>query len=841
MTQTRLTTLAALLMAALLLAGCGGGGGGGGEPTVTQTVHDELQAELDAALANLTKEREAKAAAEEARAAADAARMAADEARATAETERDTAEAAKATAEAAQTAAETARQAAADAQATAEAERDTAQAAETAAKAAEMTAKAAQATAVADRDTAKAAETAAKAAEMVAKAVQAEAKAAETAALAAKATAEAEALAAKAARDTAETDRDRALAAKAAVEADRDEKRDAATAAQVELINVKAARDSAQAKVTELTGDLEDANVEVTRLTGELETANDNVDDLTDRIGTADDADSLTGMLDAANDKVERLTGEVTTAQGEVADLKARVGTTSDASSLTGMLEDAKVEVTRIQGLLDTANAEVTRLTNQIGTASDADSLQGMLEAEKQKVSRLENQARILNDTITGLRSQLADARADVTDAEREAEQAKREADQRVAEVKTQADASTRVGPLLMALEVDALPPGNDQVPRPSYKRGGKLKFEPTGGYTRGSNAPSISGWTSYSFSDLRGALGTDTFYLYTNIKTAGTKAFWKLYGPSIDSVAGDDVKAKPDSFGSNRSLYRNNAGAPEAKNDASHGGTYDGVRGTFKCANSCNMDADTGGVITISAGWSFKPTGRPTSGVNLGHDSEYLYFGIWAFAPKEAGSSTVSPEFKWIAGGGAAAGDCATGATCAEALDNTHLRALKDTGRFTGGAVGRYAVKAQLGQNAKIGTFTADAAFTANFDTESEIGTIKGRIVNFRENGQSLANWNVALGSGEGAATAVVLNTGAVMSGVTSASIGGLTADGDWAAYLHGSNNPGYDEFDADDICPVSAGCLSADLAGLVGWFNASTTGDTAALAGAFGAEYKP
>ena len=47
MTRTRITTLAALLLAALFLAGCGGSGGG--EPTVTQTLHDELQAELDAA------------------------------------------------------------------------------------------------------------------------------------------------------------------------------------------------------------------------------------------------------------------------------------------------------------------------------------------------------------------------------------------------------------------------------------------------------------------------------------------------------------------------------------------------------------------------------------------------------------------------------------------------------------------------------------------------------------------------------------------------------------------------------------------------------------------------
>ena len=51
-------------------------GGGGGEPTVTQTLHDELQAELqaelDAALADLKTERDAKAKEAEARSAAEA-------------------------------------------------------------------------------------------------------------------------------------------------------------------------------------------------------------------------------------------------------------------------------------------------------------------------------------------------------------------------------------------------------------------------------------------------------------------------------------------------------------------------------------------------------------------------------------------------------------------------------------------------------------------------------------------------------------------------------------------------------------------------------------------------
>ena len=63
--------LALLLACAVVLAGCGGSGGG--EPTVTQTLHDELQADLDAALADLATEREAKGREAAARATAETA------------------------------------------------------------------------------------------------------------------------------------------------------------------------------------------------------------------------------------------------------------------------------------------------------------------------------------------------------------------------------------------------------------------------------------------------------------------------------------------------------------------------------------------------------------------------------------------------------------------------------------------------------------------------------------------------------------------------------------------------------------------------------------------------
>ena len=47
----------------------------------------------------------------------------------------------------------------------------------------------------------------------------------------------------------------------------------------------------------------------------------------------------------------------------------------------------------------------------------------------------------------------------------------------------------------------------------------------------------------------------------------------------------------------------------------------------------------------------------------------------------------------------------------------------LEGTATFNGGAVGKYALKAVAGREARIGTFTAKATFTASFgDTNNTL-----------------------------------------------------------------------------------------------------------------------
>ena len=761
MTRRRFAPLTTLLLAALLAAGCGGGGGGG-EPTVTQTIHDELQAELDAALATLTRERAAKAAADEARAAAVTARQAADDLRAAAETERDAAKAAQMAAEA-----------------------DTAEA------------EAAQAEAEAD---------------------------------------EAEAVAA---RMAAETQLATALADKEAVEADRDEKRDAATAAAVELIEVKAERDAAQRRVTELEGQLETANGRVTDLTGERDTANTEVERLEGELGTAQgEVTRLTGVIGDATDAADAngsLHAQLNAAQAEVTRLTARVGSETDASSLTGMLEAAKADVTRLTGELRTANTEVTRLTNQIGTASDPTSLQGMLEAEKLKVLRLQNQVSTLNDTVTGLRDQLADARSDVTDAERRADQAERDAERRVEQEREQAEqqvnASVRAPKWLT--EFGALTDLATNGATTSVTHGRSPKVAPSGVFSRQSSAPSIAGFRGDILSRSRGSV-TDTVYLYTDIQASPSsstnRAFWKVHGESVQWDT-TDALAKPTSGlpKADRSLLDPDGDGDDIATEdrpakRSLGGTYDGVSGRFECTGTaCDVSRAANDALTLDGTWTFMPRGL-TDGVPQDEDLLYLYFGIWFSEPNDPSADTY--DFRWIADGDGTA------------ISDTKFQTLIGSATFTGGAVGRYSLATSADQDARVGTFTAKATLTADFDNANDGSagnSLDGNITEFREGGRSFgSNWNVYLGTNASTA-APLTNTGvATQSGGADASIGGVEVTGGWGATLHGVDN---EDLSAREDYTVTKYPM-ADISGVSGWFEAVDTNKGVGIVGAFGAK---
>ena len=717
MPRTRLAPLTALLLAALFLAGCGGGGG---EPTVTQTLHDELQAELDAALADLETEREARE----------------DEA---------------------------------------------------------------------------------------------------------------------AARTTAETEVTRL---------------EGAIGDADDLADVGGS----------LYAQLNAATANVTQLTDQLEAATGNIQSLTAQIGDADDEDSLQGMLAAEKAEVTRLEmligvatdaakadgslhAQLNAANAEVTRLEGVIGVATDAAkadgSLHAQLNAAKARVTSLEtligdavtptadslrGQLAAAKTEATKLKAQIGSATDATSLQGKLTTAEAEVTQLTNALTTSQAEVTRLTTALATAQATATTATQQATDATQEADRRVEQAEQQGNVSLRVTPMLMAMDGAALRAATVRyMPRMS------LVFKPIGDYAAGTAAPTVpGGWRSASFTRVTGG-GTETAYLYTNIGSPSGKHFWKVHGQNVSTAvdsgpsAWNLTLAKPTAFGTAgtvRSLYPDGNDADSNPDDkvgrVTRGGTYNGYSGTFSCVGTsdtgCNMAAGTDNALTDETGvWTFKASA--TAGGTPTQDPEFLYFGIWVSEPTLA---TAVHGFNWIANG--------------DATDITLFNELEGTATFNGGAVGRYVLRNQVGQDDRIGTFTATASFTADFDKGPDGidngNSIEGRITNFRDGGAALAGWNVYLGNNP--TMAFALTAAGVTSGVATARIGGVIATGDWAATLHGSDNPGHTVFGpgANDVrCPVSGGCPSADVAGVAGRFDAFSNTDApassdAAIAGAFAAK---
>ena len=171
----------------------------------------------------------------------------------------------------------------------------------------------------------------------------------------------------------------------------------------------------------------------------------------------------------------------------------------------------------------------------------------------------------------------------------------------------------------------------------------------------------------------------------------------------------------------------------------------------------------------------------------------------------------------------------------------------LTGTAEFRGGTIGKYVTRDQVGDNARIGTFSATATLTADFGSDAQAGTLEGRITNFQSPGQTLeGNWFLFLGdvvTTDGVVTSegptAFSATSTIENQEVSGEIGGVPVSGMWDATLYGSDNVIIDDADRDDY-PVTSHPV-ANLAGIVGNFHATENStaavSNAALAGAFGA----
>ena len=591
--------------------------------------------------------------------------------------------------------------------------------------------------------------------------------------------------------------------------------------------------------VNELTADVETLEMDLASARAELATTKADLEDTEDDLATAQAA------LATARTTLSTTQANLTAAQAELATAK------DDLEEAESDLEDAQTELATAKSDLETANATLTTLRStqtttqadlvaaraSLATAQAAlQTARATLATRTTELTAAQTQVTQLTGTVTSLRTQLGQAQTETTTLETQVEEAEREvtaAQQenvraRVADYLDDADAVLNIA----AADV--------RTATVQWMRGGTLQFTPEGAYTS-TAAPSVpGGWSrSGGFTSRSGMaddLKRDTAYLYTNIQSPGTRAWWKVHGVAETVPMTADLQM----------LARGGSAQPNADttpdvqgNDATIGHQYDmltvtgslgGVSGRFTCTTACTgtVGSETDGIpddVTFVQGrprfgtvasWTFERTGSITSGYQIEQDNAFLYFGIWDSVPDLVSGT---PEFRFIAGGGEDSGG---------ALSN--FDDLEGTATFTGGAIGKYATQGQVGQrNASIGTFTATATFTVNFGDAATAGTLHGRITDFQESGTALAGWSVTLGAAN-VATPATIASGAT-SGNTVASIGGVPAAGDWAATFHGEDN----QILTDRILYPATRYPVVDLAGVTGWFDAVSA--TAGLAGAFGA----
>ena len=556
--------------------------------------------------------------------------------------------------------------------------------------------------------------------------------------------------------------------------------------ANANLTNAQANLMTAQTNLTAAENDLAEKTTELTTTQGELTTANANLTTARMDLATAR-ADLMTAQGDLTAETTKLLTAkaDLKTAQDTLATVRGTLTTTQTA------LNTARARVTTLEGELTTLRSQVTTLQNRVAA------LQGQVQTGN-----------------TNLQNQLSEAEQATVDA--------------------------RAGAY-----IDALTPGGGSTPpnEPNartvtvrYPRGGRLMINPGGNFATGTGAPSISGFTARTYKRRVGVSGEQTVFLYTNIQAAGSRAFWKDHG--LDDVADASNQADANPTPTAAAQYIVDTTDTTQASGVRVGGRFDGVSGTFTCevaacmgdrtdanGNQLNLTGlvslPVNGVRMFEGGtWTFKPDSI-TSGMPQDEDTEHLFFGIWVEEPNVA---SMAHDYEYIMGGGSSP------------FTEVMRDGLPSTASFRGGAVGKYVTRNQVGESAKIGTFTAAVNFTATF---GDSPTLEGDITNFRDGSQSLAGWSVYLGNAMD--EPAVFSGAAVTDGIAKALIGGVSADGQWDATLYGNIN---DDLGHDSTADPNPRDLTryplarypvADLAGLVGNFDAAT--DNAAIAGAFGA----
>ena len=226
--------------------------------------------------------------------------------------------------------------------------------------------------------------------------------------------------------------------------------------------------------------------------------------------------------------------------------------------------------------------------------------------------------------------------------------------------------------------------------------------------------------------------------------------------------------------------------------------GSYHGVAGTYSCVpgsgNKCaarlaESGFDLGGVTAANAfaatnaAWTFKPS-NPDALVMSVPDAIYASYGWWIHKSEDGETFTASA---FVADRG-------------DVPDASDIGTLRGTATYTGGAVGKYALRSSTGGTNDAGHFTARATLEADFNDDM----ISGTIDNFVGADGQARNWSVELKD------ATISDVGVIARNDpddTAWTIDGTaaSASGDWSGSLQ--DNGG------DGVPKVATGTFSSEF----------------------------
>lgn len=161
--------------------------------------------------------------------------------------------------------------------------------------------------------------------------------------------------------------------------------------------------------------------------------------------------------------------------------------------------------------------------------------------------------------------------------------------------------------------------------------------------------------------------------------------------------------------------------------------GSLDGVAGNFTCSEDsggyCSLGYDIAGTATGFYPLTNDSVFTPDDGsgaVELPEDgtseswpyADYLSMGHWLYVPGDA-ADFEAYDFGVFAGG-------------SDPFDPNHLIVVSETAQYSGAAAGKYLARVSAG-NGDTGNFAAKVELTADFGTNTELGTISGRLHDFK------------------------------------------------------------------------------------------------------------